>query len=191
MTAAGPSDRREETEVKLPARDLTGLRERLRGAGAISQAKRHEESNDLFDDPERKLSNSGRALRLRRAGGRTILTYKGAARFTSGAKVREEREIEVSDAGEAEAILVGLGLQRTFRYEKQREEWSWEDCVVALDETPIGDFVEIEGEPRAIRRLIAALGLDFSEAIPYSYPELYLRRRKEDPTLPPDMVWRG
>ena len=36
---------------------------------------------------------------------------------------------------------------------------------------------------------VAALGLDASEAVPYSYPELYLRRRKEDPSLPADMVF--
>ena len=62
-------------------------------------------------------------------------------------------------------------------------------CAVALDETPIGNFVEVEGEPTAIRRVVVRLGLDFTEAIPYSYAELYPRRRKDEPSLPPDMVW--
>jgi len=185
----GPAGRREEIEVKLPASDLGAIRERLRAAGAALFAPRHEESNDLYDDPARTLSGSGRTLRLRRAAGRSILTYKGSARFDSGARVREEREVDVSDPGEAEGILAGLGLERRFRYEKRREEWSLGGCLVALDETPIGNFVEIEGSPPEIRKLIGELSLDSAEAIPYSYPELYQRRRKEEPSLPPDMVW--
>lgn len=189
--SGGPpaSGAREEIEVKLPATDLGAVRESLSKAGATLRAPRHDESNDLFDDAGRKLSGSGRTVRLRRAAGRAILTYKGSARFEGGAKIREEREVEVSDAAEAEAILRGLGLERRFRYEKRREEWDLAGCIVALDETPIGDFVEIEGEPTAIRAVIATLVLDPAEAIPYSYVELYLRRRKDQPGLPPDMVW--
>ena len=189
MSPASPSGPREEIEVKVPAPDLAQVRERLREAGAARRAPEHDESNCLYDDADRRLSQSGRTVRLRRAAGRTILTYKGPARFEGGAKVREEREVDVSDPGEAEAILAGLGLLPRFRYDKRREEWDCEGCVVALDTTPIGTFVEIEGDPAAIRKLMLRLGLDFAEAIPYSYSELYRRRRKEDPALPPDMVW--
>jgi adenylate cyclase, class 2 len=180
---------REEIEVKLPASDLSAVRERLARVGGELAAARHDESNDLYDDASRRLSGSGRTVRVRRAAGRAILTYKGAARFEAGARVREERETDVSDPAETDAILRALGLERRFRYEKRREEWRRSGCLVALDETPIGDFVEIEGTPDEIRLLIVELDLDPSEAIPYSYPELYARRRKEDPTLPSDMVW--
>ncbi len=185
-TSAGP---REEIEVKIPVADLAPVREKLRAAGAQVRAAEHDESNVLFDDAQRKLSGSGRTVRLRLAAGRAILTYKGAARFEKGAKVREERETEVSDAGEAAAILAGLGLSPRFRYDKRREDWSCEGGVVALDTTPIGHFVEIEGDPSTIRRVVALLGLDAAESIPYSYAELYARRRKEDPALPPDMIF--
>ena len=69
------------------------------------------------------------------------------------------------------------------------EEWDCDGSVVALDETPVGFFVEVEGDPTTIRRVVALLELDPSESIPYSYAELYARRRKEDPALPPDMVF--
>lgn len=190
-TGADTGRPREEVEVKLPAKDLGALRESLRAEGARLRAPLHEEVNDLYDyeDASRSLFGSGRTVRLRRAAGRAILTYKGRARFQSGVKTREEREVEVSDGGEAEGILEGLGLSRRFRYEKRREEWDLEGCAVALDETPIGNFVEVEGDPPAIRRVFVRLGLDFTEAIPYSYAELYQRRRKDEPALPPDMVW--
>ena len=185
-----PSRRnREEIEVKVPVSNLDALRRKLPEAGAELRAAEHEESNVLYDDSERKLSSSGRTVRLRRAVGRTILTSKGPARFQAGAKVREEREVEVSDIGEAEAILAGLGLTPRFRYDKRREEWDYAGAAVALDRTPIGDFVEVEGDPATIRRVVSFLGLDPSEASPYSYAELYARRRKEDPSLPPDLVF--
>ncbi len=184
-SGAGP----QEIEVKLPAADLAEVRRRLEELGATLEKERHDESNDLFDDAAGSLAGAGRALRLRRAQGRGILTFKGAAKFTQGVKSREERETAVGEPGEMEAILERLGFRRKFRYEKRREEWRFSDCDVALDETPIGNFVEIEGDPAAIRKAVAALALDFASAIPYSYAGLYARKRKEDPALPEDMVF--
>lgn len=180
---------RDEVEVKIPCADLSLVRDELRDRGGELFRPLHFESNDLYDDPERRLSSEGRTIRLRRAAGRAILTYKGAARFQGGIKTREERETEVSDPGETEAILAGLGLKRRFRYEKRREEWRLQNCVIALDETPIGTFVEIEGSPPDIRKVVVLLGLDFSAALPYSYARLYLDRRQQEPSLPPDMVF--
>jgi adenylate cyclase class 2 len=127
---------------------------------------------------------------LRRAGDSALLTFKGPARFEGGVKVREERETNVSDPEETAAILAALGLTPRFRYEKKREEWTLGGCDVALDETPIGNFVEIEGDPPSIRRAVSALALDFTSAVPYTYSKLYAERRKKDPSLPADMVFR-
>ncbi|HSS44922.1 MAG TPA: class IV adenylate cyclase, partial [Thermoanaerobaculia bacterium] len=152
----------EEIELKLPCEDLETALERLRERGALRRAPLHFESNDLFDSPEGRLSASGCTLRLRRAGEETLLTFKGPARFRNGIKVRQEREVRVSDALETEAILLALGFERRFHYEKRREEWELLGCLVALDQTPIGNFVEVEGDPPAIRRTVTALGLDFA-----------------------------
>lgn len=184
-----PTRPREEVEVKIPCEDHELARVSLRAAGATLVSARHFESNDLYDDAGKKLSGQGRTLRLRRAAGRAILTYKGPARFQGGIKLREERETEVADPAEAEAILAGLGLERGFRYEKRREEWRHDGCIIALDETPIGRFIEIEGEPPAIRRVVNLLALDFTAALPYSYARLYAEKRRDDPALPPDMIF--
>lgn len=180
---------RQEIEVKIPCADLSAVRSALEAEGATRKAPRHFESNDLYDDAARRISSEGRTIRLRRAAGRSILTFKGPPRFQNGIKTREERETEVSDAGETEAILAGLGLERRFHYEKWREDWTHDGCTVSLDETPIGRFVEIEGDPPQIRRLVQLLGLDFTAALPYSYARLYRDRRQEDPSLPPDMTF--
>jgi adenylate cyclase, class 2 len=181
--------RPEEIEVKLPAADLEEIQRRLRECGASLEKARHEESNDLYDDADGRLSGTGCALRLRRVEGESRLTFKGPARFEKGVKRREERESTVGDPAEVEAILERLGFVRRFRYEKRREQWRLSGCAIALDETPIGDFVEIEGDPGSIRKAVAALGLDFASAIPYSYARLYALKRQENPRLPPDMVF--
>ncbi len=186
MTGEAPP---REIEIKLPAADLDAVRRRLRERGAALEKPRHEESNDLYDDSEGRLAAAGCALRVRRVPGEALLTFKGPPRFEQGVKSREERETTVADAAVIGAILERLGFRRTFRYEKRREEWRLADCAVALDETPIGDFVEIEGDPAAIRRAVAALELDSAAAVPYSYARLYGLKRKENAALPPDMVW--
>jgi adenylate cyclase class 2 len=185
----GPLRRRDEIEIKLPCDDIAAARTKLLELGATSLSTLHFESNELYDDDAGSLAGSGRALRLRRAGGAAILTFKGPARFIDGVKVREERETRVSDPEQTEAILAGLRLSSRFRYEKKREEWTLEGCAVALDETPIGNFVEVEGDPQAIRRVVASLGLDFASAVPYTYARLYAERRKKDPSLPSDMIF--
>jgi adenylate cyclase class 2 len=182
------STTRYEIEIKLPVKDMRAVRERLRARDARRLTAPHNESNDLYDQADGSLAKSGRVLRLRRTEDGATLTFKGAARFEDGAKTREERETAVSDPNEMESILAALGFHRRFRYEKRREEWSLDDCVIALDETPIGTFAEVEGDPAAIRRALQHLGLDPAESLPYSYAELYARRRREDSTLPADML---
>jgi adenylate cyclase class 2 len=190
VTTTAGAERRLEVEIKVPATDLGSVRMKLREEGARPSAAVHFESNDLYDRADGELANRGCALRLRRTDSGATLTFKGTARFEAGVKTREERETAVSDPGEMEQILLLLGFERRFRYEKRREEWELDGCAVALDETPIGDFAEVEGEPTAIRRVLRRLGLDFAQAVPHTYAELYRRRRREEPSLPKDMLFK-
>ena len=73
-------------------------------------------------------------------------------------KTREEHETVVSDGDVLTRVLESLGLHVWFRYQKFREEFAAEDATIALDETPIGTFVEIEGGERAIEHMARALG---------------------------------
>ncbi len=188
MSAADTS---EESEIKIPVADLSPVRRRLQAAHAVRVSEKHDETNVLFDDAEGRLAASGRALRLRRARGRGIVTFKGAAAFEGGVKRREEIEFAVSDPGSARRLLERLGFSPKFRYDKRREEFRFGGCVVALDETPIGLFVEIEGEPSALGPAAEGLGLDPHAAVPQSYAGLYRRAREANPSLPEDMVFSG
>ena len=178
-----------ETEIKIPVADLEPLRAKLRESGAVETRAAHEEDNTLYDDAAGRLSGAGVALRLRIAGGRGLLTFKGEARFQGDLKIREELETAVGDPETMRAILVRLGFVPRFRYQKRRQELELLGCTVCLDETPIGSFVEIEGSADDIRTALARLGLESARAERDSYAGLYARARRREPGLPPDMLF--
>ena len=43
-------------------------------------------------------------------------------------------------------VFKSIGLVEAFRYEKWRSEWTDGEGHCVIDETPIGDFAELEGE---------------------------------------------
>jgi len=163
-----------ESEVKLRVDDPGAARRALAGLGARITRERHFEDNALYDDARRSLLEGGLVLRLRRAEGRAVLTFKGPKEERAdGVKSRREIEVEVVDADAFESILDGLGLRRVFRYQKYREAWAWRDVEIVVDETPIGTFLEIEGPVATIHAAAKALGRSPADYIGESYAALF------------------
>jgi adenylate cyclase class 2 len=90
-------------------------------------------------------------------------------------KLREELETVVGDATLMLQILESLGFHVWFRYQKYREEFAFEDVIVAVDETPMGAFVELEGGEQGIAALAAALGCRPDDYLLESYRTLFVR----------------
>jgi adenylate cyclase class 2 len=82
-----------------------------------------------------------------------------------------------------------LGLHVWFRYEKYREEFSREDVIVAIDETPVGVFIEIEGTEQGIADMTVALGRCGDDYIVDSYRSLFLQHRDRYALSGSDMVF--
>jgi adenylate cyclase class 2 len=106
-------------------------------------------------------------------------------------KAREEFETEVGDATTLEAILAALGYREAFRSEKYREEYSLSGVVVAVDETPIGAFVELEGAEAAIVAAAGLLGRAPADFVRQSYPALYRAWCHDRGVVPGDMMFAG
>ena len=179
-----------EHEVKVPVDDLGAVRHQLAAAGWRCVLESARETNLLLDTDSGALRAGGRALRLRACAGRHTLTLKGPVQPAPGVvKTRTELEVEVDDPTVTLAILGELGFTARMRYEKDRELWQRGELTVALDHTPLGDFVEVEGPEAKVLGTARALGLDSDRALLEPYPVLWERRRRQCPDLPPDMVF--
>lgn len=171
-----------EVEVKFLVDSLAPLRRRLMEAGALLTAPRVRERNVRFDTPSDGLLAKQQLLRLRQDT-RVRLTFKAPAAEDVGseAKVREELEVTVDEFDLMAEILERLGFMPVQEYEKYRETYHWRDVEIVLDETPFGDFVELEGAEEPIRAVADRLGLDWSRRILANYLALMeLARRTFD-----------
>jgi adenylate cyclase class 2 len=120
--------------------------------------------------------------------GKSRLTWKGPVQ-PSTMKVREELETVVADGEMLVRVFSELGLHVWFRYEKYREEFSHEDVIVAIDETPVGVFVEIEGNENGIAEMTSALGRTPDDYIVDSYRSLFLQHRERYGLTGSDMMF--
>ena len=182
-----------ETEIKLRLpHGSDRVRTLLEQHGFHATVPRQLEINQTFDLPTGELRQSDRLLRLRSTGGRCTVTFKGPP--AAGAhKSREEIEAEVSNGSAFSEILAALGYQPSFAYEKFRTtfEAPGQEGMVTLDETPIGDFLELEGSESWIDQTAIRLGFGPADYLTSSYAGLYEEYRRtlpsDDRTVPRDM----
>jgi adenylate cyclase class 2 len=209
----------EETEIKLKINDVRTFHRALKrmlarpmGAGT---GRVHEE-NVIFDTPEGGLAKHGQLLRIRtetpevsgkaKAAGskqRIVVTFKQPPTRPDSDnarrgryKVRDEIELEVSEAGNLTRIFEGLGMSGWFRYEKYRTTFrlapskTWaRELLIELDETPIGTFVELEGPADAIDRAATELGFSKRDYVLKSYLVLYMEECRRKGEQPRNMVF--
>jgi adenylate cyclase, class 2 len=167
-----------EIEIKFSVKDLRALRRKLRSAGFYLKTKRTHEMNTLYDLPGAVLRARKELLRLRQYGSEWKLTHK-----SSGKKGRHSSRIEletgVTDGKVVDAILRALGYSPSFRYEKFRAEWTDRKAQVVVDETPIGNFCEIEGPSGWIDATARKLGVKPEDYITKNYATLFIDWKQE------------
>ena len=203
-----------EIEIKLEVRDPRALKRRLAELGFRLVKARHFESNRLLDFPNLALRKAQCVLRLRLADGKCLLTFKGAPARSRHYKVRAEIETEVEDGEGLKEILELAGLREVFRYDKYRTEYApWagrkdtvrpegtvghrrgptrrapERGALVYDETPIGNYLELEGPKPWIDEVAGRLGYERPDYIILSYAALYSRKCREQGNRPANMVF--
>jgi len=151
---------------------------------------RTHELNTLYDLPGEVLRARKELLRIRKYGSEWTLTHKSggkAARHSS----RVELETSVGDGRKMDAILRALGYSPSFRYEKFRAEWTDGKGHVVVDETPIGDFCEIEGPPRWIDATAKKLEVRAADYITKNYATLFAEWKREMGSPAEEMTFRA
>jgi adenylate cyclase class 2 len=194
---------------------------RLGAKPANPKTPRMHEMNLIFDTPDGGLAKHGQLLRIRtetpaplkkgvrrKVAARTLLTFKSPpAELAIGDvgpagdrrhKVREEIETELTDGATMQRIFEGLGLRGWFRYEKYRTTYvlpgrhAWaKGLLIEVDETPIGTFVELEGQAAAIDRAAKELGFSTRDYVLKNYLVLYVEECKRRGEEPRDMLFGG
>jgi adenylate cyclase, class 2 len=179
-----------EIEIKFRVDNLRDLTRHLRAAKFRLVTPRTHEMNTLYDLPGQPLRKRGDLLRLRKYGKQWVLTHK--SKGTAGRhKSRVETETRVSDGEQMNAILCALGFQPTFRYEKFRAEWSDRRGHVVVDETPIGNFGEIEGPSRWIDQTARKLGIRPEHYITDTYAGLFFAWKRRTRSAAKEMTFRA
>src|SRR3954463_10041861 len=163
-----------EREVKLRFVSPEAAREGILAAGATPLRSRRLQEDALLDTEDESLRRRRCVLRVRTESGKSLLTFKGPV-LPGSMKVRDEYETVIGDGEVVQRVLEELGLHVWFRYEKYREEYGGEDVTIAIDETPVGTFVEIEGGEDGILAITRALGRTTSDFVLYSYRGLFIK----------------
>ena len=163
-----------EREIKLRFGSPEGARAAVLAAGATPLRGRRLQEDCLLDTTDELLRQRRSVLRVRMEASKSLLTFKGPVQ-PSTMKLREELETVVGDGTLLLRVLEELGFHVWFRYEKYREEFALDDVIVAIDETPVGIFVEIEGGDRGIAQMAQALGRGPADYLLDSYRGLYAK----------------
>ncbi|MGA7752384.1 MAG: class IV adenylate cyclase [Candidatus Sulfotelmatobacter sp.] len=180
----------QEIEIKFRVTNLRSLARKLRAARFRLVTKRTHEMNTLYDLPGDVLRQRKELLRIRKYGVEWTLTHKsGAKRGRHSSRV--ELETRVSDGKTLDAILRALGYAPTFRYEKFRAEWTDGKAQVVVDETPIGNFCEIEGSPRWIDATAKKLGVSPADYITKNYATLFTDWKNETRSGAQEMTFKA
>jgi adenylate cyclase class 2 len=166
-----------EREIKLRFESAAAAREAVARLGATPFRARRLQDDRLLDRDDEVMRSRGCALRIRRDGDATVLTFKGP--IVPGAmKMREELETSAGSADMLARIFEALGFTARFRYQKYREDYRLDGVIVSIDETPIGTFVELEGDEAAIAAAAARMGRGPADYVLGSYRTLFLQHRQ-------------
>jgi adenylate cyclase, class 2 len=180
-----------EVEIKFKVANIEELVARLSALGLQQVTPRTHEMNVLFDLPGHPLRNRGDLLRLRKYGETWVLTHKAKSKNGNNGphKMRVETETRVQDGEKMEMILRSLQFEPTFRYEKFRAEWEGSEGHVVIDETPIGNFAEIEGPPEWIDSVAKDLGVKARDYITDTYAGLFFAWKKQSRSKAEEMTF--
>lgn len=181
-----------ETEIKIRLDDLADFASRLTQAGFRLETPREFETNVLYDTQDRNMRARTEILRIRHYCGRWKVTHKRIPDSGTGEdkhKHRVETETEVQDGNVLAEIFQSLGLVAAFHYEKWRTEWTDGAGHCVVDETPIGNFAELEGAAAWIDDAAARLGVHPSQYMTLSYGRLFDLWREEHHSNAQDLTF--
>lgn len=181
-----------ETEIKI--RCTTNPIEHHPELSVQLIVPRHFEDNRLFDFPDQRLHATNRTLRLRQTEQENWLTFKDSPLPHTWLKIRPEYQVAIDTPDAMQQILHALGLQQVFRYQKYRTVFrvvlpDQSELHAMYDETPMGNYLELEGDAASIRKTVDLLGVSPAATVTASYPTLWRQYLQQIGSAPRDMIF--
>ncbi len=153
-----------ETEIKILEIDIKKIESKLKKLGA-KQTHKGLVTINFFDFKDEKISKSKSFLRLRKYGNIVEITHKTKRNNKGKFKIREETETKVSDFESTKKIFKKIGLICINECEKLRTSYTLDKVKIELDQHPkIPAYMEIEGNPKDIEKMIKKLGYKMDDA---------------------------
>ena len=169
------NESRDELELKARVDDPDAVRKALIGAGA-ALVYRGAMLDRRFDRKGR-LEARDEVVRLRvfhpadDSGTWGVLGWKGPGSTRGAYRHREEWESHVADPKAVLVVLRRLGYKIVRRIDRAVEQYQVNGATVRLEWFPAMDvLVEVEGEPDAIERAIAATEMPRDAFLPETLP---------------------
>ena len=180
-----------EVELKFRVPEATSLLARLADFG-VELGAPVEQVDRYFNHPCKDFAQTDEAVRIRRTGESTRITYKGP-KLDAETKTRREIELplpsEIDSLSEFSTLLESLGFRRVTEVAKLRRkgilEFQSQSIEIAWDDVrEVGQFIELElaadSETLDAARqtiLAAAASLDLHQQERRSYLEMLLTAR--------------
>ena len=167
-----------EIEVKIKIEHLSVVKKQVLSQDVELIKERHSQDDTFYDWPSLELRKKRHALRVRKINKKIFLTFKGPELKSRKFKIREEYETEIKNGKHLKKILKSLGLQPVFQYQKFRTVYRKKKLTICLDETPIGNFLELEGQQSEIVRFAQALNFTKDDFIKQDYVQLIQQKKQ-------------
>ncbi len=165
-----------EIEIKILDIDRKKTAEKLVSLGA-KKVFDGEIYAIYYDSTDNSIRKNGGMLRLRKEGGKAVITFKKDIVDTE-AKVREEKETRVSDFDTMRIILESAGFSAWMEMKKDRTTYELEGVHFELDKYHdeyeyIPEFLEIEGtDIKTVYRSAGLLGFTKEDCRPWDAIEV-------------------
>ncbi|MBI2666758.1 class IV adenylate cyclase [Candidatus Woesearchaeota archaeon] len=127
-----------------------------------------------MDFPNKRLTKSGRLLRIRKLGEERVeLCYKGASE-SKEYKIQEETEVITSNFEETISLFEKLGFKQYFKGQKHRTSYQLGKIKFELDTWPgIPTFLEIEAPTtRDVKKYVQELGYTMKQTTTWTMTEI-------------------
>jgi len=169
----------QEIEIKIKVSDFDNIEEKIKKIKIKQITGWILEDNFVFDHKDQSFKKENKLFRLRKFGDKIILTLKTPAKNKEKfLKIRNEYEVVVSDFKQIKKIIKLLGFKKFFRYQKYRKIFKIDNNTICFDKTPIGNYIEIEGEKEFIFKTAKLLNKGKNDFILDTYLNLFRAKDK-------------